>query len=256
MVEEVWELLAETDTPAFVDLQIIKLVSVLRDNEQCDRAQRLIFIARADEQTAQDHKFAGTRRLLLGLPPDPEKIQRQDLKAGLLRAHIEILEKKRLAALAQSSDPTEDPPAAWTRALRRIHRFEFLANSPRRPMPCVRPSFSRYNRNMRFLAKLILAFIINLLRPARRRNYFVGGFLLNTANWEVLAVLTLILTLLNFILKPILKLLLGPIIVLTLGLGAFLVNAVILKLLDFSSPAAYHSGHRASFGGHTSSSAS
>jgi putative membrane protein len=32
-------------------------------------------------------------------------------------------------------------------------------------------------------------------------------------------------------------LLLGPIIIITLGLGAILVNAVILKVLDFLSPA-------------------
>ncbi len=41
-----------------------------------------------------------------------------------------------------------------------------------------------------------------------------------------------ILTLLNFILKPILTLVLGPVIILTLGLGLILVNARILKILD------------------------
>lgn len=44
------------------------------------------------------------------------------------------------------------------------------------------------------------------------------------------------LTVLNFILKPILKLVLGPIIVLTLGLGLIIVNGLVLWTLDFLSP--------------------
>jgi len=61
-------------------------------------------------------------------------------------------------------------------------------------------------------------------------NQYVPGFVLN-ANWFQLAVIALILALLNFALKPVLTLILGPIIVLTLGLGVIIVNVIIMYLL-------------------------
>ena len=61
--------------------------------------------------------------------------------------------------------------------------------------------------------------------------YFISGFKL-TSDYKEVAVIALILTALNFILKPVLKLILGPIIILTLGLGLFLVNAIVLYILD------------------------
>ena len=61
-------------------------------------------------------------------------------------------------------------------------------------------------------------------------NQFVPGFVLN-ASWRELVIIALILALLNFIVKPILTLIFGPIIVLTLGLGLIVVNAVIIYLL-------------------------
>jgi putative membrane protein len=89
---------------------------------------------------------------------------------------------------------------------------------------------------MRFLFKIILAFIINLI-ALLAAHYFVTGFILATGDWKTLAILTIALTALNYLLKPLLKLLLGPLIVLTLGLGMVFVNALILVLLDFFSPA-------------------
>lgn len=89
---------------------------------------------------------------------------------------------------------------------------------------------------MGFIARIILAVLVNglaLFLSAR----FVDGFILAVSDLKAFAIAALILTALNFILKPALKLLLGPIIILTLGLGAILVNAVILKVLDFLSPA-------------------
>ncbi len=50
-------------------------------------------------------------------------------------------------------------------------------------------------------------------------------------------ILALILTGLNFFLKPILHLIFGPIIILTLGIGALAVNMVILYILDILSKA-------------------
>jgi putative membrane protein len=67
-------------------------------------------------------------------------------------------------------------------------------------------------------------------------NRFVPGFVLNVNvfTWTgaiQITIIALILALLNWILKPILTLLLGPIIILTLGLGLIVVNALILFLL-------------------------
>lgn len=59
---------------------------------------------------------------------------------------------------------------------------------------------------------------------------YVPGFVLD-ANWIQLATIAIILTLLNFFLKPLITLILGPIIVLTLGLGVIVVNAIIVYLL-------------------------
>ena len=47
-----------------------------------------------------------------------------------------------------------------------------------------------------------------------------------------LLLITLLFTALNIIIKPILKFILSPIIILTLGLGLLLINAVILFILD------------------------
>ena len=60
---------------------------------------------------------------------------------------------------------------------------------------------------------------------------YVPGFVLNTSNWIQLALVALILALLNGLLKPILRLVFGPIIILTLGIGLLVVNGVILYLL-------------------------
>jgi putative membrane protein len=59
---------------------------------------------------------------------------------------------------------------------------------------------------------------------------FVPGFILD-ANIYQLALIALILALLNWIIKPILTLVLGPLIILTLGLGIIVVNALILFVL-------------------------
>jgi putative membrane protein len=89
---------------------------------------------------------------------------------------------------------------------------------------------------MGLLLRIVFAVLVNALALFVADRY-VAGFMLTADGWKTFAVVALILTALNFILKPILKLLLGPLIVLTLGLGAIVVNAVILKLLDFLSPA-------------------
>ncbi len=85
---------------------------------------------------------------------------------------------------------------------------------------------------MHWLARLVLIICGNIL-ALWLANRYVPGFVLNTSNWIALALIAFILVLLNFLLKPILTLALGPVIVLTLGLGLLAVNALILWLLPF-----------------------
>lgn len=61
---------------------------------------------------------------------------------------------------------------------------------------------------------------------------YVPGFVVTTDLLK-LALIALILALLNAVLKPVLTLIFGPIIVLTLGLGIIVVNAAILLVLQF-----------------------
>ena len=87
---------------------------------------------------------------------------------------------------------------------------------------------------MRLIAKLIVIIVANALAIWVAAKY-IDGFSLTGGIREII-IAGAIFTLLNFFLKPILKLLLGPIIILTLGFGLILVNALILYILDISSP--------------------
>jgi putative membrane protein len=83
---------------------------------------------------------------------------------------------------------------------------------------------------MKLFAKFIVGIVINAV-GLLAAGYFVLGFDIE-GDIKNLAMLALILTALNFFLKPFLKLLLGPIIILTFGLGLILVNMAILYILD------------------------
>lgn len=83
---------------------------------------------------------------------------------------------------------------------------------------------------MKSLAKLIVAIVANAA-GLLAAGYFVQGFVID-ASMQNLLVLAAILTVLNFFLKPFLKLLLGPVIILTFGLGLILVNMTVLYILD------------------------
>jgi putative membrane protein len=61
-------------------------------------------------------------------------------------------------------------------------------------------------------------------------NKYIPGIAV-TANIGNLLFLALILALLNFVLKPILDLIFGPLIVITLGIGLLVVNGIIVWLL-------------------------
>lgn len=83
---------------------------------------------------------------------------------------------------------------------------------------------------MKLIAKIIVAIIANAIALYAAANYIPGFTLLG--NVQQIIGMAAILTLLNFILKPVLTLVLGPVIILTLGLGLILVNALILYILD------------------------
>jgi putative membrane protein len=82
---------------------------------------------------------------------------------------------------------------------------------------------------MKWLGQIILVVGGNALALWLAYMY-VPGFVLN-GNWVAIVLIALILSFLNFLLKPVLTLVLGPIIILTLGLGLIIVNALILYLL-------------------------
>lgn len=79
---------------------------------------------------------------------------------------------------------------------------------------------------MHWLARLVLIICGNIF-ALWLANTYVPGFVLNTTNWLALTLLALILIVLNFLLKPLLTLALGPVIIITLGLGLIIVNALI-----------------------------
>lgn len=86
---------------------------------------------------------------------------------------------------------------------------------------------------MRFLARLIFSFFSNLIAIILAAN-FVVGFEIST-NFVNLLIVAAIFTLINLYIRPIVKLILTPAIVLTLGLFTLVINAGMLYLLDLLS---------------------
>ena len=86
---------------------------------------------------------------------------------------------------------------------------------------------------MRFLARILIAIAINAI-ALYLAAHFVTGFVL-TGTLQEIFILALILTVLNFTVKPLLTLILGPVIILTFGIGIIAVNALILYILDIFS---------------------
>jgi len=86
---------------------------------------------------------------------------------------------------------------------------------------------------MKFPARILIAYIVNIAAL-----YIIGTYvpmIAVTQDPRGLALLGVLFTLLNFIIKPILKLVLSPFIVLTLGLALIAVNALLLFVLDILS---------------------
>lgn len=83
------------------------------------------------------------------------------------------------------------------------------------------------------LAKVIVAVLLNAFGFWIASQY-ISGFIIKNDVLTILSVAA-IFTILNFIVRPILKLFLGPLIVLTLGAGVILINVVLLYILDILS---------------------
>lgn len=83
---------------------------------------------------------------------------------------------------------------------------------------------------MRFIALFIFSVISNIV-AFLAALYFITGFQIST-DFADLLITGSVFALLNMLVRPILKLILGPIIFLTLGFGILIVNAIILYILD------------------------
>lgn len=85
---------------------------------------------------------------------------------------------------------------------------------------------------MRLIALFIFSIISNIVAFLAANYFLEPGFRISV-NFADLLIAGGIFALLNMLVRPILKLILGPIIFLTLGLGIILVNALILYCLTF-----------------------
>ena len=85
----------------------------------------------------------------------------------------------------------------------------------------------------RLIARVIIAVVVNAL-GLLAASYYIAGFNLNN-DFRELMILAAVFTAIYFILRPIVKMILGPFLVLTLGLGLIAVNAIMLYLLDLAS---------------------
>ena len=90
---------------------------------------------------------------------------------------------------------------------------------------------------MRFINHLILFFVSSLV-GLLIASHFIAGFSVSN-DLKALFIVSAALTLINVFVRPLLKLILSPVIILTLGLGIIIVNAIVLGLLTFLSPTGY-----------------
>lgn len=90
-----------------------------------------------------------------------------------------------------------------------------------------------YNEYMKFLFRLIFSFFSNLVALIIAGNV-IPGFEI-TSNLVNLMIAAGIFTLINIYLRPLVKMILSPLVILTLGLFTLVINAGMLYLLDILS---------------------
>lgn len=91
---------------------------------------------------------------------------------------------------------------------------------------------------MRFLKRLFLAVILNIvaiLFCQRLLNYLFNDFYFQ-GTLEQLIILGFILSILNLLIKPMLRLLFLPLVWVTLGIFIFVINIILLKTASFLMP--------------------
>ena len=86
---------------------------------------------------------------------------------------------------------------------------------------------------MRFIGKLIILVFSNIV-AIMASSYFIEDFIFE-GDFIDLAVTAAIFTLINLLFRAVLKLLFGPLIVLTVGLFVIVINALTLYILDIIS---------------------
>ncbi len=98
---------------------------------------------------------------------------------------------------------------------------------------------------MKFIGGLIFHVAANVI-AFYAAAALVPGFML-TGTFLDFVVLAVVLTAINTFIRPVLKLFLGPLIVLTFGLFTIVINALTLYLLDIWSPHLTIQGNEALF---------
>lgn len=88
---------------------------------------------------------------------------------------------------------------------------------------------------MKIIKSILSTFIINAI-ALWVAQYLVSGFYIDLDPIKFIEV-TAIFALINILIKPVAKMLFGPITLLTLGLGLIIVNALMLYLLIWLFPA-------------------
>lgn len=87
---------------------------------------------------------------------------------------------------------------------------------------------------MRFIFRIILSLLLNAA-ALFVAGKFIEGFTVTKDPEEFLFVVAL-MTAVHLIIRPLIKLLLTPLILLTLGLFTFVINVALLWFIDFYSP--------------------
>ena len=87
---------------------------------------------------------------------------------------------------------------------------------------------------MRILPRIILFTISNIL-AFQIGLILIAGVSIQ-GNLSTIATLSAALAIINVILRPLVKIILSPIIILTLGLAIIVINMTLLYILDFLSP--------------------
>ncbi len=86
---------------------------------------------------------------------------------------------------------------------------------------------------MKFIGKLFISVVSNIV-AIMASAYFIQDFIFE-GDFIDLVTAAAVFTVINLLLRPVLKLLFGPLIVLTLGLFVIVINALTIYILDIIS---------------------